>query len=250
MRPLFLTPETQAALTRIRACGWTLAVLGMSASKAGGLVRARVGDRINAAGVEAQNRNVNRSYVSEIVKAFRTETGEPLADALEMVVRKWVNSGLNSELLQTFLCDCFLRFEQAGYAGPLASRTTVRNKPGPKSRRLPRRSYERALEKGRASLGRSSTVEGQSASHKAGCAHAAEIAEKLRPVLAAHCTPPAKFVSYFAFAQKLGRLCRRHTGRTRQIAAADIIDLYEAKSLDRDTLLAIARSLFDISPLL
>jgi len=33
------------------------------------------------------------------------------------------------------------------------------------------------------------------------------------------------------------------------MAASDLVDLYKAKHLDRDALVAIARSLFDISPL-
>jgi len=65
--------------------------------------------------------------------------------------------------------------------------------------------------------------------------------------LAARGIPADKFVAYFAFAQKLGRLSRTYADKSLQMAAADLIDLYEAKSLDGDVLLAeIARSLFGI----
>jgi hypothetical protein len=189
VRPLLLTAETQAVLTRVRTYGWTLLVFGMSPGAAWRLVKARTGRRINRAGVTTMYINVYRRYVHELVKAFRTETREPLAQAIELVIRKWVNLGLESALLQGLLGDCFLRFEQNGYDRPTATPTTGGKKRGPKARHLPRRSYEKALEKGRASRARSGTVEGQAAKQKAGSAQAAEIAGKLRPVLTARGFP-------------------------------------------------------------
>jgi hypothetical protein len=56
-------------------------------------------------------------------------------------------------------------------------------------------------------------------------------------------------VAYFAYAQKLGRLCRNYAEKTLAIAASDLIDRYEAKSLDRETLAAIALVIFGISDL-
>ena len=250
MRPLRLTPETQAVLARIRTCGWTLSVFGMSAGASWRLVKARVERRVVDAGVSVLSINAYRRYVHQLVKAFRTETGEPLAQAVELVIRKWANLGLESELLQELLGDCFLRFEQNGYAGPTVAPLAGGKKRGPKARRLQRRSYERALKKGRASCARSGTVERQAARQKAGSAQAAEIAASLRPILSARSIPGAHFVSYFAFAQKLGRLSRTYGDKSLQMAAADLIDLYEAKALDGDTLRAIAATLFgaNVSP--
>lgn len=247
MRPLPLTPETRAILARIRTFGWTLSVFGMSAGASWRLVKARVERRVMTAGVSVLNINAYRRYVHELVKAFRTETGEPLARTIELVIRKWTNLVLESELLQGLLGDCFLRFEQNGYVGPTVTPPAGGKKRGPKARRLPRRSYERALKKGRASRIRSGNVEEQAARQKAGSAHAAEIASRLRPILAARAIPGAEFVAYFAFAQKLGRLSRTYGDKSLQMAAADLIDLYEAKSLDGDTLRAIAATLFGIN---
>jgi len=249
VRPLLLTGETQAILTRVRTYGWTLSVFGMSPGAAWRLVKARVQRRIMHAGVAVLYVNVYRRYVQELVKAFRTETGEPLAQAIELVIRKWVNLGLESELLQGLLGDCFLRFEENGYAKLTVTSSAGGKKRGPKARRLPRRSYEKALKKGRVSRARAGTVEQQAAKQKAGSAQAAEIAGKLRPVLAARAIPGARFVSYFAFAQKLGRLSRNYAAKSLAMAASDLIDLYEAKSLDGDALRAIAVTLFGVTDL-
>lgn len=249
MRPLPLTAETQAILTRIRTYGWTLAVFGMSENAALRLVKARVQWRLMNAGVAVIEANMYRRYVHELVKAFRTETGERLVCAVELAIRKWANLGLESELLQGLLSDCFLRFEQHGYIKPAAAGRPIGRKRGPKPRRLPRRSYEEALEQGRGSRARHGRAEDQVARQRAGSAEAAEIAARLRPVLEARSIPGARFVSYFAYAQKLGRLCRNYAAKSLAIAAADLIDRYEAKSLDRDTLRAIAAALFGVTDL-
>jgi hypothetical protein len=249
MRPLVLTAETQAILTRIRTYGWTLSVFGMSQSAAWRLVKARVRRCIMDAGVAVIEINMYRRYVHELVRAFRTETGEQLALAVELAIRKWANLGLSCELLQALLGDCFLRFEQHGYTQPAVALPHVGRKRGPKSRRLPRRSYEKALKKGRGSRARHGMFELQAARQKAGSAEAAAIAASLRPVLAARSIPGKQFVAYFAFAQKLGRLCRNYAEKTLAIAAADLIDRYEAKSLDRDALRAIAVTIFGVTDL-
>jgi len=246
VKPLPLTPETQAVFARIRTYDWTLRVFGMTQGQAWRLVETSVKNRIDAAGVAVQERNQYRSCVWEMLKAFRTETGEPLARALELAIRKWANFGLAPALLQELLCICFLRFEQVGYAMPTATLPASGKKRGPKPRRLPRRSYEKALKKGRASRARSGKVEEQAAKQKAGSAQAAEIAGKLRPVLAARDIPGAQFVAYFAFAQKLGRYARNYSGESLRMLASDLVDLYEAKSLDGDTLRAIAATVFGV----
>jgi hypothetical protein len=56
-------------------------------------------------------------------------------------------------------------------------------------------------------------------------------------------------VAYFAYAQKLGRLCRNYAEKTLAIAASDLIDRYEAKWLDRDALRAIAVIIFGVTDL-
>jgi hypothetical protein len=70
-------------------------------------------------------------YVAEMLKAFRTETGEPLAAALEMLLRKWTNLGLQPELLQQFLIDCHRKFHATGHQLPRAKPLVPAKKPGP-----------------------------------------------------------------------------------------------------------------------
>jgi hypothetical protein len=72
------------------------------------------------------------------------------------------------------------------------------------------------------------------------------IANKLRPVLAEHGVASDRFVSYFAFAQRLGRLSRNYRGESLRMAASDLVDLYEAKSLHGDVLRAISQALLGI----
>ena len=247
MRPLPLTTETQAVFNRIHTYDWVLLAYGMSHAKVWRVVEARVKNRINAAGVATQERNMYRSFVWELLKAFRTQTGEPLVNALELAIRKWANFGLAPVLLQELLGDCFLRFEQNGYGEPRSKTPPLGKRRGPKALRLPRRSYEKALKKGRASRARSGKVEEQARRWRAGAAHAAQIARNLRPVLAVKGIPSSQFVTYFAFAQKLGRLSRNYTAKSLAMAASDLIDIYEAKSLDGDALRAIAVTLFGVT---
>jgi hypothetical protein len=246
MKPLPLTPETLAIFARIRTHDWVLNVHGQSHSRAMRLVKARVERRIKRSGFPVHEFNAYRRFVHELVKTFRTETGEPLVKAIELTLRKWTNLGLVSELLQELLGDCFLRFEQQGYAMPKAKPLAHKGRHARKPSRVSHLSYEEALRKNRISLGRANTVAEQSARQKAGAARASVIADELRPILAASGVPSNKFVAYFAFAQKLGRLSRKYGGKSLRMAASDLIDYYEAETLDGHVLAAIATTLFGI----
>jgi hypothetical protein len=247
VKPLPLTAETLAVLSRIRDYGWTLSVHGMSHGRTMRLVKARTERRINNAGTALQDINTYRRYVHEMVKAFRTETGERLAQAVELAIRKWSNLGLEPGLLQALLNDVFLRFEQYGYAVVEARPATTPKRRGQRARGRRSRTYGDALKRGRVALCRGGTVEEQVARQREGAALAAVVAEKLRPVLASRRTPGRRFVAYYNFAQKLGRLTRNYSGRSLQIAACDLVDLFEAKSLDGDTLRSIAADVFGIN---
>ena len=245
MRPLLLTAQTDAVLSFIRRTEFPLSVYGRSAARVWPMVREQVNRRVSRFGVPVHEINIYRRYTTEMLKAFRTETGEPLATALELCVRKWVNLGLEPELLQQLLCDCHRKFHAVGHQMP--KRKPIA--PEPRLRPKRRSTFAEALSKGRVSRSGSSTIEEQSASHAKGIAQNRDISRKLAVLLAARNIPGSEFIRYNAFAQKLGRLSRKYGGKSLQMAASDLIDYYEAKSLDGDALRAIAANLFGVADL-
>jgi hypothetical protein len=247
MRPLLLTSQTDSVLAFIRRTEFPLSVYGRSAARVWPMVREQVNRRVSRFGVPVHEINIYRRYTAEMLKAFRTETGESLAAALELCVRKWANLGLAPELLQQILCDCHQKFHACGHQLPKRKPLVSKKKPGPGLRRKRKKTYAEALSKGRVSRNPTAAVEEQSARHAKGIAQNKEISRRLALLLAARKIPGQEFIRYNAFAQKLGRLSRRYADKSLQMAAADLIDLYEAKSLDGATLRAVAAAVFGIN---
>ena len=248
MRPLVLTAATSDVLAFIRRTTFPLSVYRRSAARVWPMVREQVNRRISRFGVPVHEVNIYKRYAVEMLKAFRTETGEPLAAALELCVRKWTNLGLARELLQQLLCECHQKFHAVGHQMPRRRPVAPEKRPGPGLRRKRKRTYAQALSKGRVSRSPTATVEDQSARHAKGIAQNKEISRRLALLLAARKIPGQEFIRYHAFAQKLGRLSRNYADKSLQMAAANLVDLYEAKSLNRDTLLAICASFIDVRP--
>jgi hypothetical protein len=209
------------------------------------MVRGQVSKRISSFGVPVHEVNMYKRYVTELLRAFRTETGEPLAAALELGVRKWLNLGLAPELLQQLLCDCHQKFHAVGHQMPKRKPLVRESKSRPRRRK--KRTYAQALEQGRVSRSGTATIEEQSAGHTRGIAQNRDISRKLALLLKDRNTPGEQFIRYNAFAQKLGRLLRKYGGKSLQMAASDLIDYYEAKSLDGDVLHAVAATLFGVT---
>jgi hypothetical protein len=246
MRPLNFTPETRDVLSFIRRTEFPLSVYGRSANRVWPMVREQVNRRISQFGVPVHEINIYKRYAVEMLKAFRAETGEPLATALELCLRKWANLGLAPELLQQLLCDCHQKFHACGHQLPRRRPIAPDKKPGPGLRPKRKKTYAEALSKGRVSRSLAATIEDQSARHAEGISRNKNISRRLAVLLADRKIPGQEFIRYNAFAQKLGRLTRTYADKSLQMAAADLVDLYEAKSLDRDVLAEIARSLFGI----
>ena len=245
MRLIELEEETRDVLAFIRRTEFPLSVYGRSAGRVWPMVRGQVSKRISSFGVPVHEVNMYKRYVTELLKAFRTATGEPLAAALELCVRKWSNLGLAPELLERLLRDCHQKFHAVGHQMPKRKPLVPETKPGPRRRKRP--TYAQALEQGRVSRSRSTTTEEQMASHAKGIAQNRDISRKLALLLKDRKMPGEQFIRYNAFAQKLGRLSREYGGKSLQMAASDLIDYYEAKSLDHDVLVAVALALFDIT---
>jgi len=245
MRPIELTAETRNVLAFICRTEFPLSVYGRSAGRVWPMVRDQVSKRISSFGVPVHEVNMYKRYVTELLKAFRTETGERLAAALELCLRKWSNLGLAPELLEQLLCDCHQKFHAVGHLTPKRKSLVPETKSGPRRRK--RRTYAQALEQGRVSRSESATMEEQSASHARGIAQNRDISRKLALLLKDRNIPGEQFIRYNAFAQKLGRLSRKYGGKSLRMAASDLTDYYEAKSLDHDILVAVALALFDIT---
>jgi len=244
MRPIELEAQTRDVLAFIRRTGFPLSVYGRSAGRVWPMVRGPVSKRIGSFGVPVHEVNMYKRYVTELLKAFRTETGEPLAQALALCVRKWSNLGLAPELLERLLCDCHQKFHAVGHQMPKRKPLVPESKSRPRRRK--KRTYAQALEQGRVSRSGTATIEEQSAGHARGIAQNRDISRKLALLLRDRNIPGEQFIHYNAFAQKLGRLSRKYGGKSLQMAASDLIDYYEAKSLDGDVLRAIAATVFDI----
>jgi hypothetical protein len=247
MRPIELETETRDVLAFIRRTEFPLSVYGRSAGRVWPMVRGQVSKRISSFPVPVHEVNMYKRYVAELLKAFRTETGKPLAQALELCLRKWSNLGLAPKLLEQLLCDCHHKFHAVGHQMPNRRPLAPETKPGPRRRK--KRTYAKALEQGRISRSGSATTEEQAASHARGIAQNRDISQRLALLLKDRNIPGDQFIRYNAFAQKLGRLSRQHGGKTLQLAASDLIDYYEAKLLDGSVLRAIAATVFDIDVL-
>jgi len=69
------------------------------------LVKVGTQDRINKAGLAPPYNNIYGRYVLDLVKTFKTRTGEQLALAIPLVIRKWVRLGpaLTGEAIRRLL---------------------------------------------------------------------------------------------------------------------------------------------------
>jgi hypothetical protein len=249
MLPIALSTRTENILGFIRQTTFPLWAYGYSSGRVEYAARATIRETIRRFDVPVHEVNVYRRYAAETLKVFRTNTGDSLADALLFTLRKWTNLGLRPDLLQAIICDLHDKFHGMGHQMPRKKPILPKTKPGPKpgGRRKP--TYEQSLKKHRTSRSSSATIQEQAASHKAGTSLAADIAAKLKPVLSERGVPHKEFIRYFAFAQKLGKLSRNYSGPSLARAASELVDLYEARSLHREILLAIASTVFDLPDL-
>jgi hypothetical protein len=244
MKPLHLTAPTRGVFDRILAVRQPLAVYGTTQTSARARVKDDVTRRLNAHGIIPPSRSFYQTYVEELLKAFRTRTGAALVHALERAIRRWVNFGLEPGLLQTILCDCHLRFEQQGYQMPVV-RDVKRRKPAPK----PRRSYRQLVAMKWGSRAKSRPAAQQAKAYESARAHNKDLSNRVSGLLAARKVPGREVRRYNAFVYRLDRYCRNYSLRSLEIAAAGVIDDFEGEGLDRDTLVAIAATLFGLTRL-
>jgi hypothetical protein len=244
VKPLHLSAATGGVLDRILAVRLPLAVYGATQSSARERVKDDVTRRLNAYGIIPPSRGFYRTYVEEMLKAFRTLTGAALAHALERAIRQWINFGLEPGLLQTILCDCHLRFEQEGRRKADA-RGARRGKTKPK----PRRSYRQLVAMKWGSRAKAGSAEKQAKAYETARARNKDLSNQVSGLLAARKVPGREVRRYNAFVYRLDRYCRNYALKSLEIAAAGVVDDFEAEGLDRDTLVAIAATMFGLTRL-
>jgi len=244
VKPLDITAATSSVFDRIRAARLPLAVYGTTQAQARERVKDDVTHRLNAHGVIPPSTGFYRTYVEEMLKAFRTLTGAKLAHAFERAIRQWVNFGLEPGLLQTILCDCHLRFEQQGRRKADA-RGARRGRAKPK----PRRSYRQLVAMKWGSRAKAWPAEKQAKAYETARARNKDLSNRVSGLLAARKVPGREVPKYNAFVYRLDRYCRRYADRSLDLAAAGIVDEFEGEGLDHDTLVAIAVTMFGLTRL-
>jgi hypothetical protein len=244
VRKMTSTERTRHVLDRISTGEFPLSVYGRSHARVMPLIKHIVNRRLGIAGAVPPWIGCYRHAVSEMVKAYRKSTAEPLAHALQLVVRKWTAFRLDPEVLQDLACDLYEKFDAVGHQIPKPKGVVRLSKTGPKPRRVPKRDYRTALEKGLTPRRAALTIEKQAALHRQAIEVNKEVSRRLAAVLKSRGVPGRDFMRYNAFAQVVARRARNYTGPSLARAVSDLVDLYEAKSLDRPTLLAICADLF------
>ena len=245
MRDIRLGTETVALLDRLRASGKGLSLYGMAHEQAWQEVRPVIIEKMNACGVEV-NRRVNYLALGqELCRAFRTVAGATLAGDVELAVRKWANFGLDMAVIDEIVRTLLVRL-----AGPeAASRKLQAPSPEPERKlKRRRRTYKEALASGAVTRARRGGAERQAAAHRKGIEHSREVSQVVRKALGEAGIAGKQFIRYNAFAMKLDRLSRNYGGKTFERASADLIDLYEAKGLNREVLLRLAEQVRSLRP--
>lgn len=236
-----LSAETERVLGRISAENRQIAVRGMTQVQAWQLVEPVVHDVVDEVGVSrAGMRNSYFLAGREMTRLFRTLAGPKLADALRLLLRKWVHYGQDPGLAQRVLVACI---EKLG-TRPEAPAAQAPAKARPRRRH---RTYLESLEQGATSKSGRGTAEEQAAEHRAAVLRSKETSAKVRAVLLELGVPMRQFVRYNAFAYKLGHLQRHYTAKMLEQTALGLVDRYEAQGLDRTVLLALCRKLAGIN---
>jgi len=235
MRQQEIGPELRRQLDRFRA-GNLLALRGADAAHAQDLVREEMLAVVNRAGVRVGKLGPCFAAAREFSRAARTKEGPAFVKAVELWLRKWTALGLDPTVLEDAVLACLDK-----YGKPVTVPAPKLKPPRRKRRNL---TYEQAIEAGLAPAG--ANVERQVKEHEQATARSREVATIVRRVLGEHGLPGRDFVRYNAFALQVDRRHRRYGGKSLDRAVADLVDLAEAKDLDRRMLDALSREVLNL----
>ncbi len=242
MRPLELNPETTRLLDRIRRRNVILPVHGFRQNAVWPLARQAIKPLLDDAGPTEPSRNYYQVFARELIRHCRTSRGEQLALGIELTLRKWRDFKLDLGLLQRLALACYEAFTAFD---PGLQPETARQ-PDRKRKRKPKRTYPQSVEDGDVPTSTKELKKRQFRSYEKAMEHNREISHKVRQVLIEREMPLRQFIRYNAFAYRLDHAARNYTLKTLQTAAENLVDQWEAKGLNRPTLLAICREVFNI----
>ena len=116
-KPVRLKQETREVLVQVRDFPEATPLYGLSAEEADRTLRSLYELMLDGAALPLVVLNGLRWYCRELARVFRTKRGFPLAFQLELVLRKWVALGSESELLQQLLCSIWEQLAEGGSSG-------------------------------------------------------------------------------------------------------------------------------------
>ncbi len=236
MRQQDMRPELQKELERIRAENRRLVLWGTDAGHVQALVKEEMLVVANRAGVTVGKRGPCFAAARELSRLARTGEGPGLMTEIEIWLRKWTALGLDPLVLQDVVLACLRKF-----GGPSAIPGVRLKLPRQKRKR---RTYEQTIRAGLARAG--ADVERQLKEHGEAAQRSREVSAIVRRVLGEHNAPGKSFVRYNAFASQVDRRHRRYGGKSLDMAVADLIDIAEAKGLDRSVLLVLSREVLKL----
>ena len=104
-KPVRLSPDMARLFNSLRAGAEPYSVYQQPAETADEQVCRVAESLLSDAGIDFTTRNAYMWYVRELAKLLRTRHGWDLAFHLEMVMRKWLMFGLESNTMQLLVCE-------------------------------------------------------------------------------------------------------------------------------------------------
>jgi len=236
MRHQEVGPDLRRQFDRFRAGNQTLALHRADAAQAQALVREQMLAVVNRAGVRVGKLGPCFAAAREFSRVARIKEGPAFVTAVELWLRKWTALGLDQTVLEDAVLACLDKYGRP-VAVPTPKLVLPKRKPG-------HRTYEQAIQAGLAPAG--ANVERQVREHEQATTRSRAVAAIVRRVLGEHGLPGRDFVRYNAFALQVDRRHRRYGGKTLDTAVADLVDLAEAKDLDRETLIALSHEVLNL----
>lgn len=110
VKPVALNHEMVQTLDQIRA-GAVNALYGASPAQAEELFKKHLASMVVGSGMPVLQVMHYQWFLRELARLWRTRKGRDLAFHLELIIRKWVNLGLEPRTLQFLICEAHQRLK-------------------------------------------------------------------------------------------------------------------------------------------